>query len=103
MKGGKHAEDEVVCLACLHREQIVVATRRMFKAQVALLLVLCGSVRMAEAINTELGSRWRSFATQNYFDPRGVFMSVMFSAPVTIIILVLVVWCGTCPSVNGPP
>ena len=63
----------------------------MFKTQVVLFLALCGLARAAEYINAALGQRWRSFATQNYFDPRGVFMSVLFSGPIVINVLVMVV------------
>ena len=63
----------------------------MFKTQVVVFLLLCGAARSAEYINAFLGQRWRSFATQNYFDPRGVFISVLFSGPIILNVLVLVV------------
>ena len=71
--------------------QFVLATRRMFKTQVTTLVVLCGAARSAEYLNEFLGMRWRGFATQNYFDPRGIFISLMFSAPIVLIVLTLVV------------
>ena len=35
----------------------------------------------AEWINTYGANNWQSFATQNYFDKNGVFVSVVFSGP----------------------
>jgi hypothetical protein len=63
----------------------------MFKTQAVLFLLMCAAVRCAEMVNTALGHRWRSFSTQNYFDPRGVFASVMFSAPILLTLVVQLV------------
>ena len=38
-------------------------------------------VYMAEMLNRLGSEHWASFAGQNYFDERGVFISVMFSTP----------------------
>ena len=38
-------------------------------------------VRGAEMINDFASLHWDSFATQNYFDKRGVFIGIMFCAP----------------------
>ena len=35
----------------------------------------------AEWVNSFAAKRWDTFARQNYFDKRGVFISVMYSAP----------------------
>ncbi len=71
--------------------QAVLVSRRMFKTQVFLFLMLCGAGRSSEMLNESLGVRWREFASQNYFDPRGVFMSIMFAGPIVLIVLVQVV------------
>jgi len=42
-------------------------------------------VYSAEWLNRLGSTHWRSFATQNYFDERGVFISVLFSAPLLVI------------------
>ena len=39
----------------------------------------------AEWINRLAGENWASFAGQNYFDKNGVFISVMFSAPLLLL------------------
>ena len=46
-----------------------------------LLVCILGMVYVAEYLNTFAAARWREFAGQNYFDKRGVFISVMYSAP----------------------
>eukprot|EP00308_Calcidiscus_leptoporus_P023979 CAMPEP_0119375226 /NCGR_PEP_ID=MMETSP1334-20130426/34456_1 /TAXON_ID=127549 /ORGANISM="Calcidiscus leptoporus, Strain RCC1130" /LENGTH=166 /DNA_ID=CAMNT_0007393471 /DNA_START=21 /DNA_END=521 /DNA_ORIENTATION=- len=59
-------------------------TRKNSNVQLALLFVVLGLVYSAEWLNT-LGSRhWAAFASQNYFDPRGVFISVVYSAPLLV-------------------
>ena len=40
-----------------------------------------GLVYFAETINRLAGENWESFAGQQYFDARGVFVSVVFSVP----------------------
>ncbi|KAG5224712.1 transmembrane protein [Salix suchowensis] len=50
--------------------------------------VLAG-VYLAEKINRVMGDCWRSFASQNYFDPHGVFLSVVWSGPLLIIATII--------------
>ena len=48
-------------------------------------MVLVGIiVRLAEFLNSMGANRWRDFATQNYFDRGGIFMGIMFCAPLLI-------------------
>ena len=42
-------------------------------------------VRSAERLNDYGAQNWESLATQNYFDNRGVFVSLMLSAPLLLI------------------
>jgi len=46
---------------------------------------------MAEKMNRYLGENWKSFASQNYFDRSGVFISVIWSGPLIFISIVSVV------------
>ncbi|KAG5224685.1 transmembrane protein [Salix suchowensis] len=46
-------------------------------------------VYLAEKINRVMGDCWRSFASQNYFDPHGVFLSVVWSGPLLIIATII--------------
>jgi hypothetical protein len=41
-----------------------------------------------------MGDYWRSFASQNYFDPHGLFLSVLWSGPLLIIATIILV--GVC-------
>jgi hypothetical protein len=59
--------------------------------RVILMLLILGLVRLAERWN-ELGARhWRSFATQNYFDRRGIFVSIMLCAPLLFDSLIMMI------------
>ena len=60
---------------------LALASRRNHDAQMVLLVCILGMVYVAEYLNTFAAARWREFAGQNYFDKRGVFISVMYSAP----------------------
>lgn len=48
-------------------------------------------VYFAERINSFLGENWKTFASQNYFDPHGLFISVLWSGPLLLISVVIVV------------
>ncbi|KAL2893636.1 Transmembrane protein 18 [Bienertia sinuspersici] len=48
-------------------------------------------VYLAERLNGFLGTHWQSFATQNYFDPYGVFISVLWSGPLLIIAMLILI------------
>jgi hypothetical protein len=41
-------------------------------------------VKSAEYLNQIAGEQWESFATQNYFDDRGIFIAIMFSSPLLL-------------------
>jgi hypothetical protein len=43
------------------------------------------TVRSAERLNDYGANEWERFATQNYFDSRGVFVSLMLSAPLLLV------------------
>lgn len=42
-------------------------------------------MRSAEKLNDYGSENWEQFASQNYFDNRGVFVSLMISAPLLFI------------------
>ena len=42
------------------------------------------SVRLAEWLNQQGSQHWKQFATQNYFDERGIFAGLFFSGPLLI-------------------
>ena len=56
-------------------------------------------VYLAERLNALGAARWRDFAGQNYFDPGGVFVSAVLSAPLVFDMFVILVRgrrCGRC-------
>ena len=48
-------------------------------------------VYLAERLNSFMGENWKSFAGQNYFDPQGVFLSVLWSGPLLVISIIILV------------
>lgn len=52
---------------------------------------LVGGVYFAETLNKILARNWRSFATQNYFDPYGIFLSALWSGPLLFIAIIILV------------
>mmetsp|Transcript_1334 Transcript_1334/g.2050 ORF Transcript_1334/g.2050 Transcript_1334/m.2050 type:complete len:251 (-) Transcript_1334:544-1296(-) len=48
-------------------------------------------VRLAERLNAMGASRWKDFATQNYFDRGGIFMGIMVCAPLLMVCLFMLV------------
>jgi hypothetical protein len=48
-------------------------------------------VRLADTLNTIGASRWREFATQNYFDGGGIFMGIMVCAPLLTVCLFMLI------------
>jgi len=52
--------------------------------RVVVMVLIAAIVRSAEWLNG-LGARnWRQFATQNYFDKRGIFIGIMLCAPLLV-------------------
>lgn len=50
-----------------------------------------GGVYLAERLNHLLARNWKCFAGQNYFDPRGLFLSILWSGPLLIIAMIILV------------
>lgn len=48
-------------------------------------------VYLAERLNSILADNWKSFASQNYFDPHGLFLSVLWSGPLLLVAIVILV------------
>ena len=42
-------------------------------------------VGLSETLNTYAHMNWRAFSKQDYFDPHGFFISVMFSGPLLLL------------------
>ncbi|KAG6406046.1 hypothetical protein SASPL_133642 [Salvia splendens] len=70
---------------------VVVVSRRNINFQMFLFLLALGGVYLAERLNQVLGSNWESFAGQNYFDANGLFLSVLWSGPLLVIAIIILV------------
>ncbi|KAL6520414.1 hypothetical protein OROMI_032594 [Orobanche minor] len=86
-------EPWLICLISFHVLLLLVAffSRKNINFQMSLFLVALGGVYLAERLNQFLAGNWRSFAGQNYFDPNGLFLSVLWSGPLLVIAIVILV------------
>lgn len=64
---------------------LAITTRKNSNFQMGLFLAALMGVYFAEKINYYLGRNWEKFATQDYFDKHGVFLSNLWSGPLLII------------------
>lgn len=81
------SERWIQALLAFHVTLFVVAVvlRNNENAQMSIFLTVCILVYFCESVNTYCALHWREFSTQNYFDERGVFASVMYAAPLLVI------------------
>lgn len=70
---------------------MTILSRKNINFQMCLFLFgLCG-VYLAETLNGFLRHHWKSFAGQNYFDTHGIFLSVLWSGPLLVIAIIILV------------
>ncbi len=83
------SEPLVLGIACWHIALVTIAflTRNHTLTHAFVFVCLCALVLLAEPINTAGQAWWRSFASQNYFDDRGVFISLMISLPTVLLLI----------------
>lgn len=60
---------------------VVYKTRKRFHVQFLLLCFMCALVVGMDAINRVCHTHWRAFASQDYFQPDGLFLTVVASLP----------------------
>ncbi|KAK0576175.1 hypothetical protein LWI29_013273 [Acer saccharum] len=86
-------EPWLMCLLSFHVVLliVVVISRKNVNFQMCLFLLSLGGVYFAESLNKILERNWKSFATQNYFDRYGVFLSVLWSGPLLVIAIIILV------------
>ncbi|GLT44408.1 hypothetical protein SLA2020_183100 [Shorea laevis] len=70
---------------------VTILSRRNTNFQMCLFLLALAGVYLAERLNKILADNWKSFATQNYFDPSGLFLSVLWSGPLLVIAILILV------------
>ena len=61
------------------------------RARQAVFIATTAAVASLEPLNSLARRHWRSFATQNYFDERGVFVGVVVAAPAVFTAFVMLV------------
>ncbi|KAL7521340.1 hypothetical protein ACHAWX_006007 [Stephanocyclus meneghinianus] len=87
-------EPFIRCLLAFHMVVIVTAyilIRKDIYLRMGFMIFLGIIVRLAEQLNQLGNSRWRDFATQNYFDKNGIFMGIVICAPLLVICFVMLV------------
>jgi len=70
----------VMFFSCLHFSR----KDRGLAPRVTLLVIIFIVVRSAEWLNAQGEEHWESFATQDYFDKRGIFVGIMLSGPMLL-------------------
>ncbi|CAJ1947888.1 unnamed protein product [Sphenostylis stenocarpa] len=70
---------------------VTIISRKKTDFQMFLFLLTLAGVYLAETLNKFLGKNWKSFSGQNYFDPSGLFMSILWSGPLLIISMIILI------------
>lgn len=77
----------VVCLF------LTVVTCRFYRAQICHFLIIVGLVYTAEYLNELAAMNWRSFSNFQYFDSKGMFISLVYSIPLLLnAVIIVMVW-----------
>ncbi|KAG0452374.1 hypothetical protein HPP92_024769 [Vanilla planifolia] len=86
-------EPWLICLLLFHFTLLVTAiiSRKRVNFQFGLSILAFSGVFLAERINGFLGKHWKSFARQNYFDRNGLFISVLWSGPLLLLSIIIIV------------
>ncbi|KAL2497300.1 hypothetical protein Adt_22850 [Abeliophyllum distichum] len=86
-------EPWLICLLSFHVALLLLTlvSRKNINFQMCLFLLALVGVYLAERLNSFLAGNWKSFAGQNYFDPRGLFLSVLWSGPLLVIAIIILV------------
>ncbi|KAK1745659.1 transmembrane protein 18 [Skeletonema marinoi] len=79
------SEPFIQCLLAFQAVVIITAIALTKKGglytRMGFMIILAIIVRLAERLNVMGNSRWKEFATQNYFDRGGIFIGIMLCAP----------------------
>ncbi|XP_037607257.1 transmembrane protein 18 [Sebastes umbrosus] len=77
----------VVCLF------LTVVTCRYYRAQICHFLLMVVLVYTAEYLNELAAMNWRSFSKFQYFDSKGMFISLVYSIPLLLnTVIIVMVW-----------
>lgn len=86
-------EPWLMCLLAFHAVLLimVIFSRKKTNFQMFLFLLALLGVYFAESLNKFLGDNWKKFASQNYFDQSGLFLSVLWSGPLLSIAIIILI------------
>jgi len=87
------SERWIQCLLGFHVLTLMLAllTRKSESAQMAIFFPCMCLAFGAQRINALARENWKAFSTQDYFDDKGFFISVMMSGPLLCILIVVLV------------
>ncbi|TNN68619.1 Transmembrane protein 18 [Liparis tanakae] len=72
---------------------LTVVTCRYYRAQICHFLLMVGLVYSAEYLNELAAMNWRSFSNFQYFDSKGMFISLVYSIPLLLnTVIIVMVW-----------
>lgn len=66
-------------------------TRKNIDIQTVFFFFLCIIIYSSETLNSYGNLYWNEFTDQNYFDRRGIFMSIMFAGPLLVLLVIQLV------------
>ena len=82
-----------LALLCFHLCLLLLSLllRHSYMLQLVLLGALLALVSASENLNSLCKQRWRSIATEDYFDSGGIFASLVWASPLALIAFITVV------------
>ncbi|XP_057678985.1 transmembrane protein 18 [Corythoichthys intestinalis] len=91
----KWSEPWIICGVALHIMCLclTLVTCKFYRAQICHFLLIIALVYSAEYLNELAAMNWRSFSEFQYFDSKGMFISLVFSIPLLFnAVIIVVVW-----------
>ncbi|XP_015276323.1 PREDICTED: transmembrane protein 18-like [Gekko japonicus] len=89
------SEPWLIGLVCFHASCLCLTylSFRHYRLQIGHFLFLMILVFCAEYINEAAAANWRLFSKHQYFDSRGMFISLIFSVPLLLnAIIIVIAW-----------
>ena len=81
----------IFCESSLHQLEFFLFLVHVIETDDVTKKFAVAGVYFAENLNRELRKNWKSFSTQNYFDSNGVFLSTLWSGPLLVIAMIILI------------